>query len=236
MAINASYSITPIGTVSSPYKEKFAIPRQPGLVTAAKGFITLDNQLDGAAMVSGLEKFSHIWVLFIFHQTLEQGWKPKVRPPRLGGNQKLGVLATRSTFRPNGIGMSVVKLDGIEHNAGNVHLHISGLDLLDQTPVVDIKPYIQYSDALPDAESGYANEAPLTQIDVHFCQQAMQQLNAYPRHLAQLITQVLKQDPRPAYKQGKPDTKQYGMHLDNVNILWHFTSLTRIEVVEISPR
>ena len=108
---NISFDI--IGTIKSPYKEKFAIPRQPGLVTAAKGQLCLTGTANNIELVRGLEQFSHIWLLFVFHGTQDQGWKPLVRPPRLGGNKKLGVLATRSTFRPNPIGMSAVKLDDI---------------------------------------------------------------------------------------------------------------------------
>ena len=141
-----SIALNYIGKVSSPYKEKFAIPRQPGLVSAAKGSITLLGDANTPELVRGLEAFSHIWVIFIFHGTQEQGWKPLVRPPRLGGNAKLGALATRSTFRPNPLGMSVVKLDSIDvitnkdcpKKSKNVVLNISGLDLLDGTPVIDI--------------------------------------------------------------------------------------------------
>ncbi|NQY65973.1 MAG: tRNA (N6-threonylcarbamoyladenosine(37)-N6)-methyltransferase TrmO [Alteromonadaceae bacterium] len=135
-----------IGKVHSPYKEKFAIPRQPGLASCAKGVIELIDQANNIDLVRGLEQFSHLWVLFIFHATQQQGWKPLVRPPRLGGNKKMGVLATRSTFRPNPIGMSVVKLDKVSVENNKVLIHISGLDLLDQTPVIDIKPYLAYSD------------------------------------------------------------------------------------------
>ena len=112
-----------IGRINSPYKEKFAIPRQPGLVSAAKGSITLINQANNEELVRGLEQFSHLWLLFVFHGTQQQGWKPLVRPPRLGGNKKLGVLATRSTFRPNPIGMSVVKLDKIEQINKDIIIH-----------------------------------------------------------------------------------------------------------------
>lgn len=212
-----------IGRINSPYKEKFAIPRQPGLVSAAKGSITLINQANNEELVRGLEQFSHLWLLFIFHGTQQQGWKPLVRPPRLGGNKKLGVLATRSTFRPNPIGMSVVKLDKIEQINKEIIIHISGLDLLDQTPIVDIKPYIPYSDSIEDAEAGFAQIEPDKLLKVIYSIKAKQDISKYQSEyadLAMFIEQVLSQDPRPAYKKKQVDEKIYGISLYNLNILW----------------
>jgi len=212
-----------IGRINSPYKEKFAIPRQPGLVSAAKGSITLINQANNEELVRGLEQFSHLWLLFIFHGTQQQGWKPLVRPPRLGGNKKLGVLATRSTFRPNPIGMSVVKLDKIEQINKDIIIEISGLDLLDQTPIVDIKPYIPYSDSIEDAEAGFAQIEPDKLLKVIYSIKAKQDISKYQSEyadLAMFIEQVLSQDPRPAYKKKQVDEKIYGISLYNLNILW----------------
>jgi len=212
-----------IGRINSPYKEKFAIPRQPGLVSAAKGSITLINQANNEELVRGLEQFSHLWLLFIFHGTQQQGWKPLVRPPRLGGNKKLGVLATRSTFRPNPIGMSVVKLDKIEQINKEIIIHISGLDLLDQTPIVDIKPYIPYSDSIEDAEAGFAQIEPDKLLKVIYSIKAKQDISKYQSEyadLAMFIEQVLSQDPRPAYKKKQVDEKIYRISLYNLNILW----------------
>ncbi len=230
-----------IAYIESPYKEKFAIPRQPGLVTAAKGKIVLTGATNNIELVRELEQFSHLWLLFVFHGTQEQGWKPLVRPPRLGGNKKVGVLATRSTFRPNPIGMSVVKLDKIEqlHNAKRkqVILHISGLDLLDKTPLVDIKPYIPYSDAITDASAGFAQHQPATECQVTFSEEAKQDLCKNEAHYSQLgsfIEQVLTQDPRPAYKKNSTDDKIYGMTLYDLNITWQMVNLNNIEVLAIS--
>ena len=237
-----------IARVSSPYKEKFAIPRQPGLVSAATGKISLINQANNIELVRGLEQFSHIWLLFIFHATKQQGWKPLVRPPRLGGNKKLGVLSTRSTFRPNPIGMSVVKLEEITCIKKQVTLHVSGIDLLDQTPIIDIKPYIPYSDAIPSAQAGFAQEQPNKSLTVTFTLQAektLQQLSDKYSDLKSLIEQVLAQDPRPAYKQKKTqhkaslnmpamfDDKVYGISLYQFNIKWRLISASKIEVFEI---
>ncbi len=235
---NKSNSITlnPIGIVSSPYKEKFAIPRQPGLVSTAKGTVRLLGAVSNIDSVRELQQFSHIWLLFVFHGTQNQGWKPLVRPPRLGGNKKIGVLATRSTFRPNPIGMSVVKLDEIEICEQDVILHISGMDLLDETPIVDIKPYVPYSDSLPNACAGFAQTQPKPNLTVKFSEQAQQNLtkleSEFPE-LALLIEQVLAQDPRPAYKQNKIDEKIYGMNLYNLNIQWKMLDIENIEVINI---
>ncbi|CAB0149773.1 tRNA (adenine(37)-N6)-methyltransferase [Pseudidiomarina piscicola] len=217
------YSIEPIGEIRSPYSEKFAVPRQPGLVTAAKATVVLDGSYAGSETTRGLAQFSHIWVLFLFHHNLEQGWQPLVRPPRLGGNQKLGVFATRSTFRPNGIGMSVVKLLDIEQQAEQTLLHVEGGDWVNGTPVVDIKPYVPYADAIPEAQAGFAQEPPAAAMPVIFtsaARQSLQQLAATYPQLELLITQVLQGDPRPAYQQLKPSNKLYGVRLYDLNVQW----------------
>jgi tRNA-Thr(GGU) m(6)t(6)A37 methyltransferase TsaA len=241
-----SVNLNVIGTIDSPYKEKFAIPRQPGIVTAAQGQLRLAGSANNAELVRGLEQFSHIWLLFVFHGTQAQGWKPLVRPPRLGGNKKLGVFATRSTFRPNPIGMSVVKLDRIEQGftaqgnarqrASQVILHISELDLLDGTPIIDIKPYVPYADIIENAHGGYAQEQPNNNIKVIFSSAALVTLDNnsghYPR-LQNLVEQVLNQDPRPAYKQNKADDKIYGMTLYNFNINWQMIDISTLHVIAI---
>ncbi len=226
-----------IATIESPYKEKFAIPRQPNLVSAAKGKVILTGAANNCEMVRDIEQFSHLWLLFVFHGTQEQGWKPLVRPPRLGGNAKTGVLATRSTFRPNPIGMSVVKLDSVSVEAKQTILNISGLDLLDGTPIIDIKPYVPYSDAIINADAGFAQHKPKASLTVVFTNQAKCDLSQYDScysELALLIEQVLAQDPRPAYKQGKSDDKVYGMRLHDLNIQWQHKALDTIEVLNIT--
>ena len=236
-----SIALNIIGKISSPYKEKFAIPRQPGLVSAAKGKVTLLNQANNIDLVRGLDKFSHIWLLFVFHATKQQGWKPLVRPPRLGGNKKLGVLSTRSTFRPNPVGMSAVKLDKIEILQKNVVLQISGLDLLDNTPIIDIKPYIPYSDSIPNAQASFAQDEPQALFTVDFndaVKITLQNLSNSHPELKDLIRQILAQDPRPAYKSLSHsdagfDKKTYGMKLYQYNIKWRLISASKIEVFEI---
>lgn len=234
-----TYSLSPIGEIESPFKEKFGIPRQPGLCNTALGSIKLYGDANNEMAVKDLTQHSHIWILFLFHQNLEQGWKPSVRPPRLGGNQKTGVFATRSTFRPNGIGMSAVKLLGVRQSGQQWFVDVQGVDLLDGTPVVDIKPYIPYSDKIEQAHSDMADSAPTQSLNVVFCQQAQTQLNQYQKvtnnqypHLEQLISQVLQQDPRPSYKQNKPDDKIYGIRLYDINIRWQVTN-NRCDVLAI---
>jgi tRNA-Thr(GGU) m(6)t(6)A37 methyltransferase TsaA len=232
-----SFDFNSIAVIESPYKEKFAIPRQPNLVSAAKGKVVLLGEANNNELVRDIEQFSHVWLLFVFHGTKEQGWKPLVRPPRLGGNKKTGVLATRSTFRPNPIGMSVVKLDKVCVENKQTLLHISGLDLLDGTPIIDIKPYVPYSDALNDANGGFAQQQPDASLKVIFSVQAQADLSQYKQYdseLALLIEQVLAQDPRPAYKQGTGDDKVYGMCLYDLNIQWQFVTLDTIKVLNIT--
>lgn len=222
----------------TPYKQKFGIPRQPGLVTAARGFVELAPEFNHADAVRGLAQYSHLWLLFCFHENLAQGWKTTVRPPRLGGNEKLGVFATRSTFRPNGIGQSVVKLHRVHTDNGKVRLEISGMDLLDGTPIIDIKPYIPFSDSIKEAVGGMAQTAPEL-VKVTFSQAAQQQLDTYQKsdnyqRLAELISGVLAQDPRPAYKKAKADLKQYQVALYDLDILWKMQT-DGIEVIELRP-
>ncbi|MCP4954736.1 tRNA (N6-threonylcarbamoyladenosine(37)-N6)-methyltransferase TrmO [Photobacterium aquimaris] len=213
-----AYSIEPIGIVHSPYKEKFAVPRQPGLVPSARCEVILHDQANSLDAVRGIEQFSHVWLLFLFDQNLEAGWRPTVRPPRLGGNERIGVFASRATFRPNGIGMSAVKLQGVRHCNGQVIIDIAGADLVDGTPIIDIKPYIPYSDSLPEALGGFATSQPAT-LEVQFAPPALQQLaGKHADYHQAVITEVLAQDPRPAYKKGKPDTKLYAVNLFDFNV------------------
>ncbi|PSV35833.1 MULTISPECIES: tRNA (N6-threonylcarbamoyladenosine(37)-N6)-methyltransferase TrmO [unclassified Photobacterium] len=216
-----SYNIEPIGIIHSPYKEKFAVPRQPGLVPSARSEIVLQGAANSLEAVRGIEQFSHLWLLFLFDQNLDAGWRPTVRPPRLGGNERIGVFASRATFRPNGIGMSAVELKGIRHENGNVIIELGGVDLVDGTPIIDIKPYIPYSDSLPQAQGGFASNTP-DLMPVCFSETALNQLPAKNKSYYQtVICEILAQDPRPAYKKGKPDLKQYAVHLFDFNV--HFS-------------
>ena len=216
-------SISPIGTITTPFKQKFAIPRQPGLANA-KGTICLEADFDATLMLDGISGYSHLWLLFYFHQTADHGWKPKVKAPRLGGNKTTGVLATRSTFRPNALGMSVVKNNGLHKVDGKWVLSVSGVDLLDQTPIVDIKPYLPYADSISDAKADIVLEQAIPNRQVIFtlqAQQSLQQFCELDAQLEQLICAILSQDPRPAYRQKLDnDPKTYRVQIYTLDIAW----------------
>ena len=228
-----------IATIHSPYKEKFAVPRQPGLVPSAKAELEILPPYDDINAFADLQEFSHIWLLFIFHKNRNQdSWSPTVRPPRLGGNKRMGVFATRSPSRPNPIGLSLVEFHGIKQIDGKIFLQLGNIDLVDGTPVVDIKPYIPYADAKPDALAGFAQESPEPLMEIQFSAQALQKItqveDRYPE-LKQLITEVLQQDPRPAYKKNKPDLKTYAVNLSDFNVSWVSDGLlTRVVNIEAS--
>lgn len=209
-----------IARISSPFTEKFGIPRQPGLAPSITAEVILEPEFSSREAVSGLEKCSHVWLLFIFSKAVDQGWKPRVRPPRLGGNQKLGVFATRSPFRPNHIGMSVVELLDIQMRDNSMVLRVRGADLLDGTPIVDIKPYLPYADSLPNATYELASSATKLDLPLALSTEAQKQLSQlapdYPADLQQQISELLACDPRPAYQQD-PD-RTYGVRLYNLNI------------------
>ncbi|ALB61745.1 COG1720: Uncharacterized conserved protein [Cronobacter condimenti 1330] len=233
-----AFAFEQIGVIRSPYKEKFAVPRQPGLVNSARGELHLLPPYNQPDAVRGLEGFSHIWVLFIFHQTIEGGWRPTVRPPRLGGNTRMGVFATRSTFRPNPVGMSLLELQGIRTEKDRVILTLGGLDLVDGTPVVDIKPYLPFAEALPDARAGYAQQAPDTAVPVYFTEAVARDLPRLEKHypqLEQFICEVLSQDPRPAYRKEEETGKHYAVWLHDFNVRWHVTP-QGFEVYALEPR
>ncbi|MBT2295503.1 tRNA (N6-threonylcarbamoyladenosine(37)-N6)-methyltransferase TrmO [Pseudomonas fluorescens] len=225
------YNVSPIGFVHSCFKEKFAIPRQPQLAPAARGVLELVAPFDQGDAVQGLEQVSHVWLLFLFHQALEDKPRLKVRPPRLGGNTSMGVFATRATHRPNGIGQSVVKLERVE--AGR--LWISGIDLLDGTPVLDIKPYVPYADIIDSAHNSIASAAPEL-IAVRWASSALHQARDHAKRLeeplVELIEQCLAQDPRPAYQIPTPDRK-YGAQFWDVDVRWHYPQPGVIKVLEV---
>jgi len=216
-----TFQYTQIGVVRSCFTEKFGVPRQPGLVSDAPGIVELLPPFDNAEAFRGLEGFSHIWLFWHFHAIRPDGaWQATVRPPRLGGNRRIGVFASRSPYRPNPIGLSAVRLDRISRDSGRLNLHVRGLDLIDGTPILDIKPYLPYTDAI-QANAGYAADAPdihpvrfKPEVDVRLDE--LQQ-NGYPG-LKGLIQNILELDPRPAYK--RDDKREYGMRLYDLDVIW----------------
>jgi len=231
-----TYSI--LGIIHSPYKEKFAVPRQPGLVPSAKAELEIQSPYDDINAFNGLDDFSHLWLVFSFHKNTghpTKSWSPTVRPPRLGGNKRLGVFATRTPNRPNTIGLSLVEFHGVVQREGKLFLSLSNIDLVDGTPVIDIKPYLPYADSIPNAKAGFAQTAPEKKLEIKFSDQALTQINtlsAKHKALKQLIIEVLQQDPRPAYKRQKSDHKVYAMHLSDFNIKWQCT-LTTLTILSI---
>lgn len=219
------FEFQPIGTIHSCFKEKFGIPRQPGLVAEASATLELLPPYNRAEAVRGIEQFSHLWILFIFHECLRSEWKPTVRPPRLGGNERVGVFASRATYRPNPIGISPIKLEHVETTANRVVLHLKGVDLLDGTPVVDIKPYIPYVDNISDATAGFAEGPPPRKQTITFSATAAQrciEMNESHPNLRTMIEQLLQSDPRPAYK-GEEAGRVYGMRLWDFDLQWQVT-------------
>lgn len=202
-------AIRPIGRIESCFGEKFGAPRQSGIVPEARGRIVFSDEVPAEAC-RGLEEFSHIWIIFLFNQVREEETRWFVRPPRLGGNKKKGVLATRSPFRPNRIGLSLVAIESVSKGA----LEVSGLDLVEGTPVIDIKPYLPYAEALSQANGGFAKEAPEPFV-VDFCDEAKVGLSD---EMLALITRVLSLDPRPAFH--NDEKRIYGCHLSGINVKW----------------
>jgi len=228
--------LTPIGVVHSCYREKFGIPRQPGLVTAATAELELLPPFDRDEALRGLDAFSHAWIIFLFHSAMTGGWKPTVRPPRLGGNRRLGVFATRAPYRPNPLGLSAVELNGIERADGRLLIRLRGSDLLDGTPVLDIKPYLPYADSIPGARGGFADHPPCPDLSVIFDPAAESVLARIDesRQLRPLIVQTLQLDPRPAYRRGEAGKREYGMRLHGFSIRWHIEG-HRARVLAIQP-
>lgn len=200
-------SMDVIAVMHSDFPTKFGIPRQSGLAEALQSTIVFEPAYRNPEALRGIEGFSHLWILWQFSQAVRQDWSPTVRPPRLGGNTRMGVFATRSPFRPNAIGLSCVRLLSVEHtqDMGTV-LHIGGADLMDGTPILDIKPYIPYCDAHPEAMEGFTQDAGDFILEVDFPENLKQRL---PAEKQEAICQVLSHDPRPSYQ--KDSDRVYGL-------------------------
>lgn len=212
-----AYTLKTIAHIRSDFPEKFGIPRQSGLVESLKSELIFEPPYRNMDALRGLEDYSHLWLIWGFSESVREEWSPTVRPPRLGGNQRMGVFATRSPFRPNPVGLSCVRLDGIrtspEH--GPV-LHIAGADLLDGTPVFDIKPYLPYVDSHPEADGGFGS----------MCRDYRLQVDCPPEYLAlipkqcqEALLEVLAQDPRPSYQEDP--ARIYGMKYAGMNVRFY---------------
>ena len=222
-------TIRVIARMKSDFPTKFGIPRQSGLVEELHSTIIFEPDFRNPDALRGIEEFSHIWLIWQFSEAVRQEWSPTVRPPRLGGNTRMGVFATRSPFRPNNLGLSSVKLLGVEHTKeyGTV-LHVAGADLMDGTPIFDIKPYIPYGDSHPDATGGFTDQAKDFVLQVQFPQHLLDKI---PQDKQAAAIGVLSHDPRPSY-QKQPD-RIYGLSFAGFDIRFQVNgdTLTVLEVL-----
>jgi tRNA-Thr(GGU) m(6)t(6)A37 methyltransferase TsaA len=223
--------MNPIGVVKSCFSEKFGVPRQSMMIQEATGIVKLEPNPDYRTALNHLEGFSHVWIIFLFHQNGDKKWTPTIHPPRVDAPRKVGVFASRSPHRPNPIGMSAVKLEKIDYDApGGIEIHLSGVDILDGTPVLDIKPYLPFADSIPTASSGWAG-GEIPRYPVTFSPECLQSLDEYSkdRHprLKELITEILEWDPRPtsqrrSMKIESPECEgmRFGFRIFDFDVQW----------------
>lgn len=223
-------NIQVIARMHSDFATKFGIPRQSGLVQELRSTIVFEPEYRNSDALRGIEEFSHLWIIWQFSQAVRQGWSPTVRPPRLGGNTRMGVFATRSPFRPNNLGLSSVRLLGVEQTAeyGTV-LHVGGADLMDGTPIFDIKPYIPYGDCHPEATGGFTDRAGEFLLKVEFPPQLLKKL---PEDKRDAAIGVLSHDPRPSY-QRQPE-RIYGLNFAGCDIRFRVAEDV-LTVIEVNP-
>jgi tRNA-Thr(GGU) m(6)t(6)A37 methyltransferase TsaA len=214
-----------IAHIQTDFKDKFGIPRQSGRVPSLLGRIVFEEEYRNPDALRGIEGFSHLWLIFDFSKSHREDWSPTVRPPRLGGNRRIGVFASRSPFRPNPVGLSVVKLERVEKG----ELIVSGVDLLDGTPIYDIKPYLPFADSISDAVGGYADDFEDYKLEVEFPEDLLHRL---PQDKRQAVIDCLAQDPRPAYQE---DERRYSMAFAGYDIRF-FVKENRLTVLEVEER
>lgn len=226
-----TFSINKIARIETDFPSKFGIPRQSGIADALQARIIFEPEYRDANAVRGLEGFSHIWLIWQFSKAVGKPWSPTVKPPRLGGNVRMGVFATRSPFRPNHMGLSCVKLEGIEYSRelGPI-LHVSGADLLDGTPILDIKPYVPYVDSYPEAVGGFTNQNRDYELEVIFPEEW---LALVPQEKQKALIQVLAQDPRPSYQEDSE--RIYGMEFAELEVKFRVDKKT-LTVCKVEPR
>jgi len=226
-----TFPIKIIAHIHTDFPSKFGIPRQSGLVPSLRGTIIFEHEYRNPDALRGLEGYSHIWLLWQFSQSLRENWSPTVRPPRLGGNTRMGVFATRSPFRPNAIGLSSVKLEGIELKSefGPI-IHVSGTDMLDMTPIFDIKPYLPFTDNHPEASGGFADEKASYALEVDFPNELLSHI---PPEDRDSLIEVLAEDPRPSYQDDAQ--RIYGMEFGKFEIKFKVSGDT-LKVCGVHPR
>lgn len=220
-----------IGRIETDFNEKFGIPRQSGLVKESVGRILFEKEFNVPEAFRGLEDFSHIWVLWQFSEAIREEWSPTVRPPLLGGNKRMGVFATRSPFRPNSIGLSVLKLDKIEYTEKDgVVLCVSGVDLLNGTPIYDIKPYLPYADSVPEAFGGFTESLEERRLEVEFEEEILEKVAEGKRDA---LKAVLAADPRPSYQNDAQ--RVYGMNFAGYEVKFRVND-KKLKVIEIKEK
>jgi tRNA-Thr(GGU) m(6)t(6)A37 methyltransferase TsaA len=225
-----------IGIVHTCFGGKFGVPRQPGLCPAAWGRLVFHEACRSPEAIRGIDGFSHLWLIFGFHETAARGWNPTVRPPRLGGNRRVGVFASRSTFRPNALGLSLVRLEGIDTAAADAPvLLLGGVDLIDGTPVYDIKPYLPYAEALPDAAAGFAG-GEIPRLKIELADEAAEVFSSLPERAQTVIREALGLDPRPAVRAEDSD-RVFGALLCGRDVRFTIAEETCriVEIRESSP-
>ena len=221
-----------IAKIQSDFKEKFGIPRQSGIADELGAKIVFEPEYRVPEALRGIEGYSHLWLIWQFSEAVRDDWSPTVRPPRLGGNKRMGVFATRSPYRPNPIGLSSVKLVGVEHtkDEGDV-LVVSGADLLDGTPIYDIKPYLPFTDSHPDAVAGFSEPVREYALKVNFCKELLSKIDVSRQNA---LIKILEHDPRPSY-QNDPE-REYGMKFSDYEIFFKVDGnelfVTRVETTK----
>jgi len=225
----------PIGILHSCFKQRFGIPSQARLATAARGWIEFYPPYDREEAFTGLDGFSHVWLIFQFHQSLDNELSLTVQPPQKDG-ARFGLWATRAPNRPSQIGQSLVELEQIEKHKGKVRLYLKGIDLVEGTPIIDVKPYLPYADAIPDARGGFAQQAPQPRFEIDFSARAEQQLKEIEANysdLRKLIVEVLQYDPRPIYYRKTTDKKNFAMELYDLLVRFEFLDGQKVSVLEL---
>lgn len=208
-----TFTFRTIARIRSDFPEKFGIPRQSGILKDLKSTIVLEPGFRNADALRGLEGFSHLWLLWIFSENIRSGFSPTVRPPRLGGNRRMGVFATRSSFRPNPLALSAVKIEKIVPSPDGPIIVVSGADLMDGTPIVDIKPYLPYTDAISESRGGFTDKLRFTPLEVRFPEGELEKIHPEKR---EVLLKILSEDPRPAYQ--RDSDRVYGFRFADWNV------------------
>ncbi len=226
---NPNFNFEAIGYVESPFQQKLGIPRQPGLAETVESKIIFNTSLAKEEVLRGLESFTHLWVLYLCHKS--ESWRETIRPPRLGGKKKLGVFATRSPHRPNPIGLSVVKIKSINPDFS---ISVFGADILDETPVIDIKPYLPMWDSIENATNGWVDETPkLEAIEVEICKDCQESFLNLDQYTQNIIFETLRWDPRPAYS--KEDGRSFTHTINHCDVTWTKAE-DSIQVLKVSKK